>query len=160
MCSNSSVKDLYQKKKKKAFCLVSVVGYFRRTCLPYKFYPFLGRLRHRPVQKFRWWINKWGIQALSCCCSVAKTCLTLWLQGPKHSRLPCPSVSPIDCSFSCPLSWWCHLFCPLFTPFSSCLQSFPASGSFPMSWLFTSGGYSIGASASASFLPMNIQGPF
>ena len=63
--------------------------------------------------------------------------------------------------FSHPLSRWCHSTISSFaTPFSSCLQSFPASGSFPMSWLFASGGQSIGASASASVLPMNIQGWF
>ena len=72
--------------------------------------------------------------------------------------LPCPSLSPRVCSNSCPLNWWCHpTISSSVTPFSSCLQSFPASGSFPVSRLFTSGGQSIGASASASVLPMNIQ---
>ena len=62
------------------------------------------------------------------------------------------------CSNSCPLSWWCHpTILSSVIPFSSCLQSFPASGSFPMSQFFTSGGQSIGVSASASVLPMNIQ---
>ena len=75
-----------------------------------------------------------------------------------HTRLCCPSPSPGACSNSCPLSQWCHLtISSSFVPFSSCLQSFPASGSFQMSWLFASGGQSIGASASASVLPMNIQ---
>ena len=65
------------------------------------------------------------------------------------------------CPNSCPLSWWCHptVLSPV-TPFSSCPQSFPASGSFPVSQLFTSGGKSIGASASALVLPMNIYGWF
>ena len=64
-------------------------------------------------------------------------------------------------SNSCSLSWWCHLTISSFVgPFSSCLQSFPTSGSFPVSWLFTSGGQSIGDSASASVLQMNIQGWF
>ena len=82
--------------------------------------------------------------------------------GLKHSRLPCPSQSPGACSNSCPLSWWCHpTISSSVTPFSSCFQSFPASGSFPMSQLFTSGGQSVGASASASVLnSMNIQGWF
>ena len=94
----------------------------------------------------RWW---W--------CSVANLCLIL--------------CDPPDCSmtvlsftifWSLPklmlLSWWCHPTISSFvSPFSSCLQSFPASGSFPMSWLFTSGSQSIGVSASASVLPMNIQ---
>ena len=72
-------------------------------------------------------------------------------------RLPCPSLSPRACSNSCPLSRWCHpTISSSVVPFSSCLQSFPASGSFQMSQ-FTSGGQSIGASSSASVLPMNIQ---
>ena len=79
-------------------------------------------------------------------------------QGLQHARLPCPSPTPRACSNSCPLSWWCH---PTISSsvilFSSCLPSFPASGSFPNSQFFESGGQSIGASASASVLPMNIQ---
>ena len=78
--------------------------------------------------------------------------------GLQHARLPCPSLSPGECSNSCPLSWWCHpTISSSVIPFSSCLQSFPASRSFPMSWLFASGGQSIGATASASVLPMDIQ---
>ena len=77
--------------------------------------------------------------------------------GLQHARLPCPSPTPGACSNSCPLSRWCHLtFSSLVVPFS-CLQSFPASGSFPVSQFFTSGGQSTGVSASASVLPMNIQ---
>ena len=79
--------------------------------------------------------------------------------GLQHSRLSCPSPSPKVCSNSCPLSWWCHpTVSSSAAPFSSCHRPFPASGSFPMSWLFTSGGQSIGALASTSVLPMNIQG--
>ena len=64
--------------------------------------------------------------------------------GLQHARLPCPSPSPRVCSNSCPLSWWCHpTISSSVTLFSSCLQSFPALGSFPMSWLFASGGQSI-----------------
>ena len=78
-----------------------------------------------------------------------------------HARLPYLSVSPGVCLNSCSLSQWCHPTISSFvTPFSYCIQSFPASGSFPVSQLFTSGGQSIGASASASVLPMNIQGWF
>ena len=79
--------------------------------------------------------------------------------GLQHARLPCPSLSPGVCSNSWPLSWWwcCPTRSSSVTPFSSCPQSFPASGSFPMSWLFASGGQSIGASVSASVLPVNIQ---
>ena len=74
-------------------------------------------------------------------------------------KLPSPLVSPRVCSNSCPLSQRCHsIISPSVAPFSSCLQSFPASGSFPVSWLFTSGGQSIGASNSTSVFLMNIQG--
>ena len=78
--------------------------------------------------------------------------------GLQHTRLPCPSPSPRVYSNSYPLSWWCHptISSSVF-PFSSCLQSFPASGSFQMSQFFTSGGQSIGVSASASVLLMNSQ---
>ena len=76
----------------------------------------------------------------------------------QDARLPCPSPSPGAYSNSCPSSRWCHpTISSSVIPFSSCLQSFPASGSFQMSHLFASGGQSIGVSASASVLPMNIQ---
>ena len=79
----------------------------------------------------------------------------------RYARLPCPSLSPWVCSNSCPRSQWCHPTISFsVTHFSSCFQSFPASGSFPTSQFFASGGQSIGASASASVLPMNIQGWF
>ena len=78
--------------------------------------------------------------------------------GLQHTRLPSPSPSPGTCSNSCPLSHWCHLdMSSSVIPFSSYLQSFPTSGTFLMSWIFALGGQSIGASASASVLPMNIQ---
>ena len=77
----------------------------------------------------------------------------------EHAMLPCPPLSPWVCSNSGPLSQWCHpTISSSVSPFFSCPQSFPASGSFPMSRLFTSGGHTIGASASV--LPMNIQGWF
>ena len=80
--------------------------------------------------------------------------------GLQHDRLPCPSPSPGVCSNSCPLSQWCHpTISSSVVPFS-CPQSFPASGSFPMSRLFQSGAQSIGVSASASVLLMNTQGWF
>ena len=83
---------------------------------------------------------------------------SLWPSGLQHTRLPCPSPTPRAYSKSCPLSRWCHpTVSSSVIPFSSCLQSFPASGSFPMSQLFASGVQSIGVSASASVLPMNIQ---
>ena len=77
--------------------------------------------------------------------------------GLQHARLPRPSLPPWACSDSCPLSRWCHpTILSSAAPFF-CLQSFPASGSFPVSQFFTSGGRSIGASASASVLSLNIQ---
>ena len=83
---------------------------------------------------------------------------SLWPHGLQHARPPCSSSSPRVCSNSCPLSQGCHpTISSSVIPFSSCLQSFPASGSFPMSRLFASGGQSIRASASASVLPMNTQ---
>ena len=82
----------------------------------------------------------------------------LWLHGLQHTTPPCPSPTPGVCSDSCPSRWWCHLtISSSVIPFSSCLQSFPASGSFQMIQLFTSGGQSIGVSASTSVLPMNSQ---
>ena len=93
--------------------------------------------------------------------SVAKLCLTLQPHGLQHTRLPSPSLLLGICSDSSSLSRWCHpTILSSVTPFSFCPQSFPASGSFPVSQLFASGGQSIGASASASVLPGNIQGWF
>ena len=78
--------------------------------------------------------------------------------GLQDTRLPCPSPSLRTCSNSCPLSWWCHPTISFsVVPFSSHLHSFPASGSFLTSQLFTPGGQSIGVSASAPVLPMNIK---
>ena len=84
---------------------------------------------------------------------------SLWPFGLQHTRLPCPSLSPRACSNSCPFTqWWHPTSSSSVTSFSSCPQSFPASGSFLMSWLFASGGQNIGASTSV--LPINIQGWF
>ena len=81
--------------------------------------------------------------------------------GLQQAGLPCPSPSPGVCSNSCPLSQWYHpTISSSVIPFVSRLQSFPASGSFQMSQFFTSGGQNIGTSASATDLPMNIQGLF
>ena len=75
-----------------------------------------------------------------------------------HARLPCPLPTLRACSNSCPSSWWCHpTIASSVVPFSSCLQSFPAAGSFQMNQFFASGGQSIRVSASASVFPMNIQ---
>ena len=92
-----------------------------------------------------------------CYSSVTKVCLTLWLHGLQHARLPCPSPFSGDCSNSSTELMMPSNHLVLHRTFSSCLQSFPASRSFPMSQHFSSGGQSVGASASASVLPMNIQ---
>ena len=102
----------------------------------------------------------WGAERL-----LLFSCLVvseyLWPHGSQHARLLYPSLSPRVCSNSCLLSWWCY---PTISssgiPFSFCLQSFTALGSFPMSQLFASDGQSTGASVSASVLPMSIQGWF
>ena len=89
-------------------------------------------------------------------CSVMSN--SLRPHGLQHARLPCPSPTPGACSNSCPSSRWCHpTISSSVVPFSSCLQSFPGSGSFLVSQFFASGGQSIGVSASASVSPMNIQ---
>ena len=83
---------------------------------------------------------------------------SLWPHGLQHARLPCPSPTPGAYSNSCPSRQWCHPIIPSsVVPFSACPQSFPASGPFPMSQFFASGGQSIGVSASAPVLPLNIQ---
>ena len=95
-------------------------------------------------------------QSVQFSCSVMSN--SLWPHGMQQARLPCPSPTPRVYSNSCPSSWWCHpTISSSVIPFFSCLPSFPASGSFPMSQFFISGGQSIGASASASVLPMNVQ---
>jgi len=86
---------------------------------------------------------------------------SLWPHELRYTRLPCPLLPPRVCSKSCSLSWWCHsTISSSATLFSFYIQSFPASGSFPVSWVFASGGQGIRASASgsASVLPMHIQG--
>ena len=95
---------------------------------------------------------------LACCSSVAQWCPIFYDPMDCSTRLPCPSLSPGACSNSCPSSHWCYPTSSSFViPFSFCPQSFPALGSFPMSWLCASGGQSIGVSASASVIAMNIQ---
>ena len=96
-----------------------------------------------------------------CCCSVARLWLTLCdpMDCSTPGFPPCPSLSPGVCSNSCPLSQWCHpTISSSVVSFSSCPQSFPGSGSFPVSRLFASGGQSIGSSASV--FPMNIESWF
>ena len=98
-------------------------------------------------------ISSISVLSLQFSCSVVSN--SLQSHGLQHARLPCPSPTPGACSN---LSSWCHpTISSSVVPFSSCLQYSPASGSFPMSQFFASGGQSIGVSASASVLPMNTQ---
>ena len=92
-------------------------------------------------------------------CQVVSDSATLWTTV--MARPPCPLLSPRVCPKSCPLNQWCHpTISSSVIPFPSCLQSFPASGSFQMSQFFASGGQSIGVSASTTVLPMNVQDSF
>ena len=104
------------------------------------------------------WFDLFAVQFSSLQSSRSVMSNSFWPHGLQHTRLPCPSPTPGVYSNSCSLSWWFHPTISFSViPFSACLQSFPASGSFPMSQFFTRGGQSIGVSASASVLPMNIQ---
>ena len=97
-----------------------------------------------------------NISSVHFSCSVMSD--SLWPHGLQYARPPCPSPTSEVYSNSCPLSGWCHpTISSSVVPFASCLQSLPASGSFPMSQFFASGGQSIGVSATASVLPVNIQ---
>ena len=102
--------------------------------------------------------QQWTIQFSSVQFSHSVVSDSLPPHGLQHARPPCPSPTPGVSSNSWPSSRWCYpTILSSVVPFSSCLQSYPPSGSFPMSQFFTSGGQSIGASALASVLPMNIQ---
>ena len=111
-----------------------------------------SRILHTPLAL----LHANTISSVQFSCSVRSD--SLLTHGLQHARPPCPSPTPGVYLNSCPSRWWCHptISSPVGS-FSSHLQSFPASGSFPMSQLFASGGQSIGVSASASVLPMNIQ---
>ena len=99
-----------------------------------------------------------SVQSLSCVWLFATPWTAACQASPQHARPPCPSPSPIDHPNPCPLSQWCHpTISSSVVPFSSCPQSFPASGSFQMSQPLASGGQSIGVSASTSVLPKNTQ---
>ena len=101
--------------------------------------------------------NKWT-EFQICQFSHSVLSNSLWPHGLQQTRLPCPSPTPRACPNSCPLTWWRHpTISSSVVPFSSCFQSFPASGSFPMNQFFSSGGQSIRVSASASDLPMCVQ---
>ena len=104
--------------------------------------------------------NYWSFPFSKCSVQFSRSVVSNSLRpyGLQHTRPSCPSPTPGVHSNSCPVSRWCHpTISSSVIPFSFHLQSFPASGSFPMSQLFTSGGHSIGVSASASVLPVNIQ---
>ena len=97
-----------------------------------------------------------GLLSVQFSCSVVSE--SLWPHEPQHTRPPCPSPTLGVHPNPCPLSWWCHpAISSSVVPFSSCPQSFPASGSFQMSQLFTSGSQSFGVWASTSVLPMKTQ---
>ena len=115
---------------------------------------FKGKLI-QPLWKTVWrFLKKLKLPSIQINHSVVSD--SLWPYRLQHARPPCPSPTPRACLNSCPSSWWCHTtISSSVVPFSSCLQSFPASGSFPVSQFLASGGQSIGASASV--LPMNIQ---
>ena len=99
------------------------------------------------------WVSKFSVQF-----SYLAVSDSLWPHGLQSARLPYPSQTPGAYSVSCPFSWWCEsTISSSVVPFSFCRQSSPASGSFQMSRFFTSGGQSIGVSASSSVLPMTIQ---
>ena len=99
---------------------------------------------------------KYHLSSVQFSCSVMSD--SWWPHEPQHVRPPCPSPTPGVHTNPCPLSWWCHpTISSSVAPFLSCPQSFLASESFLMSQLFTSGGHSIGVSASTSVLPMNTQ---
>ena len=105
-----------------------------------------------------WDVGKLGPRHSSVSFSRSVVSDSLQPHGLQHARLPCPSSTPRAYSNSCPWSWWCHpTISSSVVPFSSCFQSFPASGSFHMSLFFASGGQSFAVSALASVLPMNIQ---
>ena len=108
------------------------------------------------IGKYKWNKLLSSVQSLSHV-FANKSMEYLRCHGLQHTRLPYQSLTPRASSNSCPSSRWCHPTISSSVPFTSCLQSFPTSGSFSRSQFFASGGQSIGASASASVLPMNIQ---
>ena len=116
-------------------------------------------MSHSQLQSRSWWLHKLlhlQFSAIQLSCSVVSN--SLRHHGLQHARHPCPSPTPRVYSNLCPSGRWCHpTISSSVIPVSSCLQSFPASGSFQISQFFTSGGQRSGVSASASVLPMNTQ---
>ena len=122
-----------------------------------------GKERSKMTPIFLTCSDSWKIQVRQFLMLLfsTKSCLTLWPHGLQHTRFPCPSLSPRVCSNSCLLSqWWFPNISSSAAPLFFCLQSFSASGSFPVCWLFPRGGQSIQTSASATVLPLNSQGWF
>ena len=108
------------------------------------------------IDNFWSFFSTWQFSSVQFSCSVVSN--SLWPHESQHVRPPCPSSTPGVHSNSRPSSWWCHTaILSSVIPISSCPQSLPASGSFPMSQLFTWGGQSIGVSASTSVFPMSTQ---
>ena len=136
-------------------------------CLHFKTFEFhLIYFSHCFLSAFHWlkrhrhinWLSTGTLIPYSVQFSRSVVYDSLGPHGLYNARLPCPSATPRVYSNSCPLSQWCHaVISSSVVPFSSCPQSFPASGSFPMSQFLASGGQNIGVSASLSVLPMNIQ---
>ena len=117
-------------------------------------------MRTTNIEKYRY-LKSYGPQINSVQFSLSVMSDSLRSHEPQHSRPPCPSPTPGVYPNSCPKRRWCDLtISSSAVPFSSCIQSFPTSGSFPMSQLFTSGAQNIGVSASTSVLPMNTQDCF
>ena len=132
----------------------SFASYFLKRCSIYYLHDLLSSFH---VDSPLMIVQKWGLLWFSSVsCSVVSD--SLWPHESQHTRPPCPSSTPRVYSNPCPSSQWCHpAISSSVIPFSSCPQSLPASGSFPMSQFFTWGGQSIGVSASTSVLPMNTQ---
>ena len=149
MVKNWKHKPIFKKVFRGLFCgaLLGEYGFHPKLCLfrqiKYHFEPLFTHL---------------SVQFSSVQFSLSVVSDSLRHHEPQHARPPCPSPTPGVYPNSCPLSQWCHLtISSSVVPFSSCLQSFPTSGSFQMSQLFISGGQNIGVSASTSVLPVNTQ---
>ena len=142
------------------FCLVLLLETYSSVCLPlispFWFYALDKTSTSSKVKEVVLCRNEGVIlckRSVQFICSVVSDSATPWTS--QHTRLPCPSPTPGACSNSCLSSRWCHpTISSSVVPFSSCLQSFPASGSFPMNQFFASDGQTIGISVSSSVLPM------
>ena len=148
------------------FSFLTPISYsqFEKTNTWYQFYNDTVKMKYRVIhtmvnQRVQITNIRFSDYFSSVQFSLSVVSNSLWPHGLQHARPPCPLPTPEACSNSCPLSEWCHpTISSSVVPFSSCLQSFPASGSFPVSQFLASGGQRIGVWASA--LPMNIQDGF